>query len=79
MFFSDLTILNSRYVEIMNKCPSDKEAQEYSKWTQELKKIAKLSDDDYEETRNISTCARYLSVSCVIQRLSGVIYRLSNL
>ena len=60
--FSDMVILNSSYVTIMNSCPSDKTSQEYAKWTYELMKVAKLTDDSYEETRNISTCAKYLSV-----------------
>ena len=47
----------------MNKCPGDKEAQEYTKWTFDLMKAVKFSDDDYEDSRNISTCAKYLSVS----------------
>ena len=56
-------MLNPSFVEIMNAMPGARDTQEYTKWTFELMKTARLSDDDYEETRNISTCAKYLSVS----------------
>ena len=62
-FSSDMVVLNSSYIDIMNSCPREKTSQEYAKWTYELMKVAKLTDDGYEETRNISTCAKYLSVS----------------
>lgn len=57
-----MVVLNSTYVDLMNSRPSDKTAPEYVKWTFDLMKLAKLTDDDYEETRNILTCAKYLSV-----------------
>ncbi|XP_053375266.1 antiviral innate immune response receptor RIG-I-like isoform X2 [Mercenaria mercenaria] len=47
---------------ISEKHPSDNESQEYNKWTVEIMKAAQLKVDDYDISRDISSCAKYLNI-----------------
>jgi hypothetical protein len=50
-------------IDLMDKQPRDRESQEYNKWTVDVIRAALLKVDDYDVSRDISSCAKYLNVS----------------
>ena len=58
-----MALLQPSLIELMvEKCPPNKESQEYQKWTIDVMKTAQQSVDDFNISRNVSACAKYLNV-----------------
>ncbi|XP_060585676.1 antiviral innate immune response receptor RIG-I-like [Ruditapes philippinarum] len=57
----DISLMQPDMIYLMEKQPHDRESQEYNKWTVDVMRAALLKVDDYDVSRDISSCAKYLN------------------
>ncbi|XP_053406954.1 antiviral innate immune response receptor RIG-I-like isoform X2 [Mercenaria mercenaria] len=57
----DNSLMQPDMIDLMDKQPRNRESQEYNKWTVDVMKAALLKVDDYDVSRDISSCAKYLN------------------